>query len=217
MDIKILYEDRDVIVCYKEAGLLSEGNSPQSLPKLLSDARGGVEIFPVHRLDKETAGVMVYALNSRSAAALSKSIQDGLLKKEYLAIVHGDVTPDTDTLTDLLYYDRQRGKSYVVDRKRNGVREASLEYSVLKRENGLSYLKILLHTGRTHQIRVQFASRRHVLVGDRRYGAPKEDGNTLSLLAYKLSFPHPTKSTLMSFCATLTDTFTVFSPLVDGV
>ena len=207
MDIKILYEDRDIIVCYKEAGLLSEGDTPVSLPKLLSAARQNVEVFPVHRLDKETAGVMVYALNSRSAAALSKSIQDGLLKKEYLAIVHGDVTPDTDTLTDLLYYDRQRGKSYVVDRKRNGVREASLEYTVLKRENGLSYLKILLHTGRTHQIRVQFATRRHVLVGDRRYGAPKEDGNAMALLAYKLSFPHPKTKEIMSFQNESQETF----------
>ena len=207
MDIKIFYEDRDIIVCYKEAGLLSEGDAPVSLPKLLADARQNVEVFPVHRLDKETAGVMVYALNSRSAAALSKSIQDGLLKKEYLAIVHGDVTPDTDTLTDLLYYDRQRGKSYVVDRKRNGVREASLEYTVLKRENGRSYLSILLHTGRTHQIRVQFATRRHVLVGDRRYGAPKEDGNAMALLAYKLSFPHPKTKEIMSFQGESQETF----------
>lgn len=207
MDIKILYEDRDIIVCYKEAGLLSEGDTPVSLPKLLSAARQNVEVFPVHRLDKETAGVMVYALNSRSAAALSKSIQDGLLKKEYLAIVHGDVTPDTDTLTDLLYYDRQRGKSYVVDRKRNGVREASLEYTVLKRENDRSYLSILLHTGRTHQIRVQFATRRHVLVGDRRYGAPKEDGNAMALLAYKLSFPHPKTKEIMSFQGESQETF----------
>ena len=207
MDIKILYEDRDIIVCYKEAGLLSEGDTPVSLPKLLSAARQNVEVFPVHRLDKETAGVMVYALNSRSAAALSKSIQDGLLKKEYLAIVHGDVTPDTDTLTDLLYYDRQRGKSYVVDRKRNGVREASLEYTVLKRENDRSYLSILLHTGRTHQIRVQFATRRHVLVGDRRYGAPKEDGNAMALLAHSLSFPHPKTKEIMSFQGESQETF----------
>ena len=207
MEIKVLYEDSDIIVCHKDAGILSEGEAQNSLPKMISDARNGETVFPVHRLDKETTGIIVYALNSRAAAALSKSIQDGAFKKEYLAIVHGNVSPDTDTLVDLLYYDRKRGKSYVVDRKRNGVREASLEYTVIKRENALSYLKILLHTGRTHQIRVQFASRSHILVGDRRYGAPKEDGNALALLAHKLTFPHPKTKEIMSFQSESSETF----------
>ena len=215
MEIKVLYEDTDIIVCHKDAGVLSEGDAQNSLPKMISDARNGETVFPVHRLDKESSGVIVYALNQKSAAALSKSIQENLLTKEYLAIACGEVEKDSDTLTDFLYYDRRRGKSYVVDRKRNGVREASLEYTVLKRENGLSYLKIRLHTGRTHQIRVQFASRAHALVGDRRYGAPKGESRQLCLLSYRLVFPHPTKKKDMCFEAKLTGVFSPFAELIE--
>ena len=206
--IEIIYEDKTIVVCIKPPEVISEvvEGSLISLPNILISENGYKELFTVHRLDKDVSGLIVYAKTKNAAAALSKQITEGIFSKEYVAAVEGQVNHN-DTLVDLLFFDRNKNKSYVVDRKRNGVREASLEYTVLKRENDRSYLSILLHTGRTHQIRVQFATRRHVLVGDRRYGAPKEDGNTLALLAHKLSFPHPTKKEIMSFQNESQETF----------
>ena len=205
--MKVIFYDDDIIVCHKESGELSEcadENAHNSLPRLLSEHLRGIgeqnaHVFAVHRLDKETEGVMVFARNSRAAAALSQSIREGKLEKTYLALCHGEVFPDTDKLCDLLYYDRKRGKSFVVTRERNGVRKAELEYRVLERKNGLSLLEVKLFTGRTHQIRVQFASRKHPLVADRRYGAPKGETEKLGLLAKTLTFPHPTTRKTVTF------------------
>ena len=205
--MKVIFCDNDIIVCHKEHGELSEcadDGAKDSLPKMLSAYLSDIgekstHVFAVHRLDKETEGVMVYARNSRAAAALSKSIGEGKLKKTYLALCHGEVFPDADHLCDLLYYDRKRGKSFVVTRERNGVRKAELDYRVIERKNGLSLIEVHLLTGRTHQIRVQFASRKHPLVADRRYGAPKGEYAQLGLLAKTLTFPHPTTNKIVTF------------------
>ena len=205
--MKVIFCDNDIIVCHKERGELSEcadESAKDSLPRQLGDylAENGqknTHVFAVHRLDRETEGVMVYARNSRAAAALSKSICEGKLQKTYLALCHGEVFPDSDHLCDLLYYDRKRGKSFVVTRERNGVRKAELDYKVIERKNGFSLLEIKLITGRTHQIRVQFASRKHPLVADRRYGAPKSEHEQLGLLAKTLTFPHPTTNKVVAF------------------
>lgn len=205
--MKVIFYDADIIVCHKASGELSEcadENTKDALPTMLSEylrdaGEKNSHIFAVHRLDKDTEGVMVYARNSRAAAALSQSIREGTLKKTYLALCHGEVFPDADKLCDLLYYDRKRGKSFVVTRERNGVRKAELEYRVLERANGLSLLEVKLLTGRTHQIRVQFASRKHPLVADRRYGAPRSEYEQLGLIAKKLTFPHPTTNKVVTF------------------
>ena len=205
--MKIIFYDEDIIVCHKEWGELSECSdvhAKDSLPRLIGErmrecGEANTHVFAVHRLDKETEGVMVFARNSRAAAALSQSICEGKLEKTYLALCHGEIFPDKDKLCDLLYYDRKRGKSFVVTRERKGVRKAELEYRVLERKNDLSLLEITLLTGRTHQIRVQLASRKHPLVADRRYGAPKDDEGRLRLLAKKLTFPHPTTKQLVTF------------------
>ena len=199
----LLYFDSDIAVCVKPAGVLSEGDGKNSMPYLLSlelKERGiDASVFVVHRLDRETEGLTVFALNEAAAAALSLSFQNGDAVKIYHALCVGVIEKDADVLCDLLFYDRGRGKSFVVDRERKGVRKASLEYSVLRRFADRTLISVRLHTGRTHQIRVQFASRGHALCGDRRYGAPSEYGNKLCLCAVSLSFTHPRTKERMSF------------------
>lgn len=206
--MKILYEDKYIAVCEKDAGMLSEGDGENCLPYMIAShlkeiGSPNTQVFPVHRLDRETVGVMVFALTKESAANLSEQIRLGTFEKEYIALCHGVPEKRDGTLKDLLYYDRRRGKSFVVDKARAGVKEASLEYYVLEATNGISKLKIKLHTGRTHQIRIQFASRKHPLAGDRRYGAPKDSYKTVALAAHKLSFNHPKSNERMTFEAAL--------------
>lgn len=208
--LNLLYYDTDIAVCVKPAGVLCEDAGEKSLPSLLAQElkmRGAGDFLPltVHRLDKETSGIMIYALNSKAAAELSNSLQNGSFEKIYHALCVGVIEKDSDSLRDLLFYDRKRSKSYVVDRKRGGVKEALLDYSVIERFSDRTLVSVKLHTGRTHQIRVQFASRGHALCGDRRYGAPAEYGNRLCLCAVELTFPHPKTKEKMSF--KIKDTF----------
>ncbi len=200
----ILYHDEHIVVAVKPAGLLSEsgkgGSFPSSLSEELQALTGKVHtLYTVHRLDRETEGIMVYALSSASAAKLSADITDGKWEKIYLARICGLLAKSEGKLCDLLYYDRVRSKSYVVKNKRKGVKEAILSYKVLSSDDNTSLVRVSLETGRTHQIRVQFASRGLPLCGDRRYGAPAESGNTLSLCACKLSFLHPKTGEALSF------------------
>ena len=200
--IDLHYLDRDLLVSVKPKGILSEGEGADCFPTLLADelrARGEKDsVFPVHRLDRETEGLMVYARTEKSAAALSRAIAERSMKKEYLAVVCGAPETPTGSLRDLLFYDRQRGKSFVVDRQRKGVKDALLDYELLSSQNGYSLLRIRLYTGRTHQIRVQFGSRGLPLCGDRRYGAPSSDFS-LGLCSVLLSFPHPSSKKTLSF------------------
>ena len=193
--MEILFEDSAVIVCVKPQGVLSQSdkNGGESMITRLREHTGG-EIYPVHRLDKETGGVMVYAKTSAAASALSRDISERRFDKDYLALAHGTPEKESDTLCDLLFHDRAKNKSYVVKRERRGVKKAVLEYKLLeiKEIDGEKYslLSIKLHTGRTHQIRVQFAHRKMPLAGDKKYGA--QDGfSSLGLWAYKLDFINP--------------------------
>lgn len=202
--LDLLYYDSDIAVCIKPAGVVCEDDGSSSLPALLAEelkSRGMVDfsVFTIHRLDKETTGIIVYALNQRAASALSNSLQSGGIEKIYHALCVGVIEKDSDSLSDLLFYDRRRSKSYVVDRKRNGVKEALLDYSVIKRFSDRTLVSVKIHTGRTHQIRVQFASRGHALCGDRRYGAPAEYGKRLYLCATELCFPHPATKEILRF------------------
>ncbi|MBQ8275532.1 MAG: RluA family pseudouridine synthase [Clostridia bacterium] len=207
--MRILFYDAHVIVCEKAAGELSEGEGTAALPALLAQAMAEAgeqtSVYPVHRLDRETVGVMVFARTREAAAALSAAMGTEAFAKEYLALCHGRPGEDAATLTDLLYYDRRRGKSFVVDRRRAGVKEAVLDYTCLRSVGDYTLLRVRLRTGRTHQIRVQFASRRHPLAGDRRYGAPKSEFSTVALSAHRLTFPHPVTGESMAFTAELPD------------
>ena len=183
----VLFEDGALIVCVKPAGVLSEKSEKPNMVSMIEEHLGA-EPFPVHRLDKETGGVMVYAKTKQAAAQLSEQIRQGSFQKRYLAVLCGTVEDKSGELCDLLFRDRLKNKTFVVDRQRAGVKTAKLEYRIIDEKNGYSLADILLHTGRTHQIRAQFSSRKHPLYGDRKYGGCAGD---LALFAYRLSFTHP--------------------------
>lgn len=194
MDLTVLYKDSAVAVCLKPPGPDSETETPALLARQLP-AR---EVFCVHRLDKAVGGVMVYALNRDAAAALSRQMGEGGFEKEYLAVAHGAMEVQSGTLRDLLFHDRAKNKSYVVKRRRAGVKEAVLDYRVLGESEGLSLLCVRLHTGRTHQIRVQLSSRRHPLIGDAKYGSPVR-GCGIALFSRALGFRHPVTGEALRF------------------
>lgn len=194
----ILYMDKDIIVCLKPPKVLST-DEPGGLPELLRREIGddGADIRTVHRLDRATSGLMVLARNAASASELSRQIREEGIGKEYLAVVHGDC-PDRGSMRDLMYRDKTRKMSFVTDKPGKGVQEALLDYETLGRKEGLSLVAVRLHTGRTHQIRCQFASRGLPLVGERKYCQPRDDC-TLALFSHRLSFIHPGSGEAMSF------------------
>lgn len=198
----VLYQDDHLVVIKKPSGVLSQvdANGGDSIPKRLEAQ--GLTVKPVHRLDRATGGVMVYALTDSSAAALSALVQDhAQFVKEYLAVVSGCPYEPVGEMEDLLYHDVRKNKSYVVDRKRGGVKRAKLTYEVLDtaEHDGDTYslVRVRLHTGRTHQIRVQFASRKLPLTGDSRYGGIRTC--PLALWSHRLTFPHPNSGDRIEF------------------
>jgi len=189
---QILYEDKNLLFCIKPVGVISESGEGGMVALL--EQHTGAQIYPVHRLDRGVGGLMVYAKTSRCAAELSAQIQNGTFVKEYLAVVRGTPAEEQATLTDLLYHDRRANKSYVVAKKRAGVKQAVLDYSIkatAQTENAdLSLLHIRLHTGRTHQIRVQFASRKLPLYGDGKYGG-RTEATGIALWSHRISLCLP--------------------------
>lgn len=199
---EILYNDDDIAVVVKPSGMVCEHTDKNDgLPDILCAALSGQSFFTVHRLDRPTAGVMVYAKNQRSAAKLSTLFAESRVEKEYLAVICGSPAESSGELFDLLYFDRNAGKSYVVRRPRKGVKDAKLEYflcsSVDTDDGTLSLLRVRLMTGRTHQIRAQFSSRGLPLYADRRYGGRGE--GSLGLFCKSLEFRHPKSRERMKF------------------
>ncbi len=179
--MELIYVDPDIVVCRKEPGMDSEKDVPEALKQQL-----GGEIFPIHRLDKGVGGLMVYARTKPAAAALNRSVTEGTLEKEYLALVHG-CPPAEGVWEDLLWKDSRKNKVFVVKRPRAGVREAKLSYRVLV-PGEESLIRVHLYTGRSHQIRVQFSSRGYPLVGDHKYGSRAKE-QTIRLFSAGLKFP----------------------------
>ncbi len=184
--MQLLYSDRDIVLCVKPVGLDSE----LALPAALKEQLGG-EVFPIHRLDKNVGGVMAFARSRTAAAALSRAVQEGTMVKEYVALVHG-CPPESGEWEDLLWKDAAKNKVFVVKRERKGVKKAWLEFRTL-RSGAESLVHIRLHTGRSHQIRVQFASRGFPLVGDHKYGG-RDAATAPMLFSCKISFPYKGKT-----------------------
>lgn len=177
----ILYSDKGLIACIKPVGLDSE----TELPAVLKEQLGG-GIFPIHRLDKNVGGVMVFARTKAAAAALSKAVQEGTMVKEYVAVVHG-TPPEKGDWEDFLFKDSRKNKVFVVKKERKGVKLARLEFSRLRAgENSLVHIR--LHTGRSHQIRVQFSSRGFPLVGDHKYGS-RDAATAPMLFSCRITLP----------------------------
>ena len=189
--MEILFSDKEIVVCIKPVGMDSEQDVPQALQQQL-----GGEIFTLHRLDKNVGGVMLYGRTKASAARFSKLIQDGQLIKEYVALVHG-TPPQEGDLTDLLWKDSSKNKVFVVKRERRGVKKARLTYRLLQ-AGEQSLVRVRLYTGRSHQIRVQFASRGFPLVGDHKYGS-REVASAPMLYSCCLTFPYGGKEQKFEF------------------
>ena len=193
----IIYQDQDIVVCVKPSRVLST-DEPGGMPELVRQALGTEDVRTVHRLDRVVSGLMVLARNAQAASDLSRQIREDTFQKEYLAITHGTPAENTAQLRDLLVRDKARKMTMVANEPGKGVQEAILTYQVLHKNETFSRVRIQLQTGRTHQIRVQFASRGLPLVGERKYST-LEDDCEIALWSYRLAFTHPTTGAPMEF------------------
>ena len=197
--MEILYQDRDVVVCIKPARVLST-DEPGGLPDLLRQEWGDskADIRTVHRLDRVVSGLMVLARSAKAASDLSRQVREDEFQKEYLAVVHGTPTEKAGTLRDLLLRDKARKMTLVTTEPGKGVQEAILHYQTVAEVETMSRVRIQLVTGRTHQIRTQFASRNLPLVGERKY-AVLEDPCEIALWSHRIGFKHPATGEFMTF------------------
>ena len=187
--VQIIYEDTALVICIKPAGVRST-DEPGGMPELVRQTLGITQVRTVHRLDQVVGGLMVLAKTPEAASELSRQIREGGFQKEYLAVVHGTLPEPAGTFRDLLVRNKAERKTYVTHTPGKDVQEAVLDYTVLGEADGLTKVRIVLHTGRTHQIRCQFSSRSLPLVGDRKYSL-LEDGCPIALWSARLCFRHP--------------------------
>ena len=197
--MELVYVDEDILVCLKPPRVLST-DEPGGVPDLAREALGDpkADVRTVHRLDRVVAGLMVLARNAKSASELSRQIRENEFRKEYLAVVHGVPAEESGTLRDLLGRDKARKMTFVAPEPAKGVQEAILDYQLLGSSMDMSRVRIQLHTGRTHQIRVQFASRGMPLVGERKY-ATHDDPCEIALWSCRVAFTHPKTGAWMEF------------------
>ena len=195
--IKLIYTDDSIVVAVKPARVLST-DEPGGMPELVRHALGAQDVRTVHRLDRVVGGLMVLARNANSASELSRQIRENSFRKEYMAVIHGTPKQDEGRLEDLLYRDKARKMTFVTDKMNKGVQPAALQYRVLEKRGDTSLVRIKLETGRTHQIRVQFASRGLPLVGERKYST-LEDDCEIALWSYRIGFTHPKTGERMEF------------------
>ena len=207
--IKIIFEDNHLLVVEKPVNILSQGDdtNDKDMVNLLKqyvkekyNKPGNVYIGLVHRLDRPVGGIMVFAKTSKAASRLSDQVRTKTFKKTYRAVIHGDMNKKEDTLKDYLYKNKKTNMVSVVNRDHKEAKNAELSYKTLDRKDGFSLVEIDLKTGRPHQIRVQFASRKHPLFGDQRYGQNvNKVGQQIALWSYKLEIIHTTTKEKMEF------------------
>ena len=197
--MELVYVDDDILVCLKPARVLST-DEPGGVPDLAREALGdpSADVRTVHRLDRVVSGLMVLARNAKAASELSRQIREEKFEKEYLAVIHGCPPENSGTLRDLLGRDKARKMTFVASEPAKGVQEAVLDYVLLNRVDNMSRVRIRLHTGRTHQIRVQFASRGMPLIGERKY-SELNDPCEIALWSYRIAFTHPKTGEIMEF------------------
>ena len=207
--IKIIFEDNHLLVVEKPVNILSQGDdtNDKDMVNLLKqyvkekyNKPGNVYIGLVHRLDRPVGGIMVFAKTSKAASRLSDQVRTKTFKKTYRAVIHGDMNKKEDTLKDYLYKNKKTNMVSVVNKDHKEAKNAELSYKTLDRRDGFSLVEIDLKTGRPHQIRVQFASRKHPLFGDQRYGQNlNKVGQQIALWSYKIEIDHPTTKERMEF------------------
>lgn len=207
--MKIIFEDNQIIVVEKEPNIPSQSDKTGNIDMLTMvkqyikekyNKPGEVYAGLVHRLDRPVGGVMVFARTSKAASRLSEQVRNKTLKKRYIAVVDGEIKEKSGVLEDYLYKDERNNISKVVSKDKKNAKLAKLEYEVLDydEKRDLSTVKIKLHTGRHHQIRVQFANFGHSLYGDQKYGT-RGKGKQIRLWAYELELEHPVKKEIMTF------------------
>ncbi len=205
--LNVIYEDNHIIVVEKQIGILSQSDKSgdmdmlsivKSYIKEKYDKKGEVFLGLVHRLDTVTSGIMVFARTSKSASRLSDSIRQNKMNKKYLAVFEEEIKEKKDYMQDYLIKDSKKNIVSVTQDKKNG-KLSKLEYEVLEIKDNKSLVNINLITGRSHQIRVQFASRGYHIYGDAKYKAIHKEKDGIALHAYYLSFEHPTKKEIMEF------------------
>jgi len=196
--MELVYVEDASVVCIKPSGGRST-DEPGGVPELVRLELGNpkADVRTVHRLDQVVSGLMVLARTEKAASELSRQIRENEFEKEYLAVVHG-IPPKEGTLRDLLYRDKARRMTMVASKMAKGVQEAVLDYQVQNAAEEISRVRIRLHTGRTHQIRVQFSSRGYPLVGERKYSILGEEC-PIALWSHSLSFVHPVTGEKVSF------------------
>ena len=208
-NLKVIYEDNHIIVVEKKPNIPSQSDKTGDIDMLTIvkeyikekyNKPGNVYLGLVHRLDRPVGGIMIFAKTSKSASRLSNQVREKIFKKEYLAVVDGKPEPKSGTLEDYLYKDERNNISKVVKKEKKNAKLAKLDYELVKYNEmkNLSLLKINLHTGRHHQIRVQLSNFGHSIYGDQKYGK-RGKGKQIALWAYKLTIEHPITKEKMEF------------------
>ena len=208
-NLKVLYEDNHIIVVRKEPNIPSQADKTEDLDMLTIikeylkekyNKPGNVYLGLVHRLDRPVRGVMVFAKTSKAASRLSNQVREKIFKKKYLAVVDGKFEQTRGALEDYLYKDERNNMSKVVKPEKKNAKLAKLDYEVLayNEAKNLSLVKVNLHTGRHHQIRVQLANSGHSIFGDQKYGT-RGKGKQIALWAYELTIQHPVSKEEMTF------------------
>ena len=207
--IKVIYEDNHLLVVEKPVNVLSQGDdtNDKDMVNLLKDyikvkynKPGNVFIGLIHRLDRPVGGIMVFAKTSKAASRLSEQVRNKSFKKTYRAVLNGNMRKDSDTLKDYLYKNKKTNMVSVVNKNHKDAKDAELSYETIAKNEKFSMVQVDLKTGRPHQIRVQFSSRKHPLFGDQRYGQDiNKKGDQIALWSYKIEITHPTTKEKMEF------------------